>query len=140
MLSYLTPEEIGAENVKKRARGVPEDQITNQQVGSVADGFLQKFELGTSDADTCPVDEAGVLFGVFALGPDAAANKFYPKARIDWITEIVGPMKKEYLVRITSRPTGCEETGSIECADALEAGNWSNTVQNDVTVCGNERL
>ena len=49
-------------------------------------------------------------------------------------------MEKEYLVRITSRPAGCEELSSDGCKATLAAGNWSNTVKNVVTVCGNERL
>ena len=134
-MKFLTPEEIGAENVKKRAAGISEEQITDKQIGNVADAFINEFTIGTSNAQTCSVAPTDLKFRVFVNtveGRDGSAdiihNKFIEIEKQDFTKDITGPMKISYIMEITSKLM----------AEGSE--KYSNLVKNDITVCGNEKL
>jgi len=86
--------------VKRRAAG-QENQVSNQQIGNVADEFFDKFTVGTSDETNCSVKEEDTLFSIFTGvepgkngNPDIVMNKFINKEKKDFITEINKPTTK----------------------------------------------
>jgi len=66
----------------------------------------------------------------------------------DFITEITGPSKRQYLLKVTNKAEldalnqACKtfDDEGKDCPHSITDRYWSNVVQNDITVCGNEKI
>ena len=160
VLPYLTAEQLGAENVKRRLAG-KDSQVSNSQVGRIDRKFFEVFTVGTSDPSACQVKDDSftgniwhkVMFAKYVGvekgkkgASDLYLNKFVPvNQQTDLISDLAGPSTSQILFKVTTKDEfakACPDGVSKPCnlQDPAVRKYYSNVVQNDITVCGNEKV